>query len=121
MAVESRDLTILKKIIGYCDEITDANNQFGNTLENLKASSVYRNAVSMCVLQIGELSTQLTDEFKETHLGILWKSIKGMRNIIAHHYGKFDVDILWNTIDGRIPELKEYCLRCIEDLIQRDK
>jgi uncharacterized protein with HEPN domain len=116
MTQVNRDITILEKIISYCDEIDEANLQSGNSLEALKSNSVYRNATSMCILQIGELTTHLTSEFKQRFTGVPWKAIRGMRNIAAHHYGKFDVDILWETISTRVPELKEYCTECLKTL-----
>jgi len=42
-----------------------------------------------------------------------WKQIKGMRNIAAHGYENFDVDILWQTLKADIPELCEYCNKII--------
>jgi uncharacterized protein with HEPN domain len=104
-----RDIIILKKIVKYCDEISEANEAFGNKLEALTTSSVYRNAVSMCILQIGELAANLTDEFLREYTGVPWQAMRRMRNVAAHHYGKFDVDILWATISDRVPELRAYC------------
>jgi uncharacterized protein with HEPN domain len=111
-----RDISILLKVIKYCDEIEEAISQFGESIDALKSSSVYRNAVAMCILQIGELSIHLTDEFKTTYAKIHWKAIRGMRNIAAHHYGAFDAEILWKTITTRIPELRLYCADCISAL-----
>jgi uncharacterized protein with HEPN domain len=36
-----------------------------------------------------------------------------MRNIAAHHYGDFDLEILLATITDRIPELRDYCQKNI--------
>ena len=33
---------------------------------------------------------------------------------MIQYYGKFDVEILWNTISRKIPVLKVYCQECIE-------
>jgi len=54
MQLANRDITILDKIIEYCDQINEARTQLGDSLEALQGNSVYRNAVSMCILQIGE-------------------------------------------------------------------
>ena len=42
-----------------------------------------------------------------------WREIKTMRNIAAHNYGEIDIDILWETATGDIPDLKEYCKKFI--------
>jgi uncharacterized protein with HEPN domain len=67
-------------------------------------------------LQIGELTTYLSDDFKQTYTGIPWKQIKALRNIVAHSYGKIDDESLWETITGDIPKLKDYCSEIIHKL-----
>ncbi|MCL1946420.1 MAG: DUF86 domain-containing protein [Chitinivibrionia bacterium] len=42
-----------------------------------------------------------------------------MRNIAAHHYGKFSMEILHGTITESIPELKEYCQELLNESIIR--
>ena len=111
----NRDIDILKKILKYCVEIDEANDDFGNSIEILNAKSSYKNAVAMCVLQIGELTNHLSDNFKNTYSDMPWQDIRRMRNIAAHHYGSFDIGILWNTITDDIPALREYC----EDIIKK--
>jgi uncharacterized protein with HEPN domain len=111
-----RDITILNKIVGYCDEIDEAVSRFNATFEILENDTLLKNAISMCILQIGELATHLTDDFKDFHPLIPWRKITDMRNIAAHHYGKFNNDILWETITTDISPLREYCQRCIDEL-----
>jgi len=93
---------ILKKIIKYCMEIDEANKDFGNSIEMLKMKSTYKNAVAMCILQIGELVAHLSDDFKTTYFDMPWQDIKRMRNIAAHHYGTFDIETLWDTVENDI-------------------
>ena len=101
-------------MLKYCAEINDANNDFGNSIETLKSKSTYKNAVAMCVLQIGELTTHLSDDFKSAYSDMPWKDIKRMRNIAAHRYGSFDIDVLWDTVENDIPALRDYCNEIIE-------
>ena len=37
----------------------------------------------MCIIQIGENVERLSDDFKENHSNIPWRSIKDMRNIMT--------------------------------------
>lgn len=37
-----------------------------------------------------------------------------MRNVVAHKYGAFDFDVLWETITEDIPELYNYCKTRLE-------
>jgi uncharacterized protein with HEPN domain len=119
MSPESRDISILERIVAYCDEIDITKDYFGNSKDVLLANRIYKNALSMCVLQIGELTTLLTEEFRSTHTDVPWNDIKKMRNIAAHHYGKFSVDFLWDTVTDDIDELRTYCKTCIEELTEQ--
>ncbi|MDR0293373.1 MAG: DUF86 domain-containing protein [Oscillospiraceae bacterium] len=104
-----KNLDILKRIILYCDEIKEAMNRLGSSYAALKDDSVYKNAVAMCILQIGELTVHLSDEFKAAYSDMPWQDIKNMRNIAAHRYGSFDTEKLWETISEDIPKLRRYC------------
>lgn len=75
--------------------------------------AVHIEILALCVLQIGELVGVLTDEFKEEHSEMPWKDIKQMRNVVAHRYGAFDFDILWETVTDDIPTLKEFCEKLV--------
>lgn len=33
---------------------------------------------------------------------------------VAHQYGQIDIELLWNTSNERIPELKKYCKGILE-------
>ena len=111
-----RDIDVLERIINYCNEIDEANTQFGKNLETLKSNSVYKNAVAMCILQIGELTAHLSEELKKEYNEMPWRDIKDMRNIAAHRYGSFDSEILWDTMEGDIPILKEYCEKILNNI-----
>ena len=109
---------ILERIIRYCNEIDEAMNHFGRTFEKLEPNTIYKNAVSMCILQIGELTSLLSDDFKAQYREMPWQDIKAMRNIAAHRYGTFDLTKLWETLMDDIPTLKEYCKKILSELIQ---
>jgi len=111
-----RQIEILKKIIRYCDQLDEARLRFGNSLEALESDSLYKSAAAMCVLQIGELSNHLGENFKKEFDGIPWSDIIGMRNIAAHHYGEFRSYYLWDTMINDIDFLRDYCITCIESL-----
>ena len=98
MNSSDRDIYIVKKIIKYCVEANDAISHFGDSLDILKENNIYKNASAMCILQIGELVRHLSEDFITIYKDMPWKQIKGMRNIAAHGYEEFDVDILWQTL-----------------------
>ncbi len=108
-----RDCSILKHIIRYCDEIDATATRFGNSYEIFSTDSAYRNACALCILQIGELSGHLSEDFRKTNAHIPWQQIRGLRNIVAHAYGSVDAKSIWQTIIEDIPALKSFCLQHI--------
>lgn len=104
-----RDLSILQHIVSYCEQIEQTVEYFGNEEEIFAENKIYRNAVALCILQIGELVGKLTEEFRQQHPAVPWRQIKAMRNIVAHSYGSVDPETTWEIITDDIPELKKYC------------
>ena len=109
MKAPERDLRILSHIVSYCGQIEMAVEQFGRDYAVFSSNPVYRNAVALCILQIGELVSNLSDEFKAQHTAMPWRQIKLMRNIVAHRYGTVDHSITWDVVENDIPTLKEFC------------
>lgn len=65
--------------------------------------------LSMAVFQAGELSNQLSDEFKQNHSDIPWTEIRGMRNLFAHEYYGMDIVKIGEVAVEDIPALAEFC------------
>jgi len=112
--MNSRDIVILKKVVQYADEIKGTVTRFDLDIDKFRNDYVAKNAIAMCVLQIGELAGKLTDEFKLTYSKMPWRDIISMRNRTAHTYENIDMEILWGIALKNIPELKLYC----EDIIK---
>lgn len=104
-----RDYELIEHILRYCDQIETAHRDFYNSEDVFRKSTTYQNAVSMCILQIGELVNHLSDDFKSNHSEIPWRQIKGMRNYVAHEYGSIDLDIVWQASTVSIQSLKSFC------------
>lgn len=113
MNISKRDLSTLQYMIDYCKQIRETISLFGKDYQIFTSNQTYRNACSLCILQIGELTNKLTDEFKEEYPGVPWKNIKGMRNIVAHAYGTVEPEIVWEIITEDIPNLQTYCSEII--------
>ena len=108
------DIEILKKILNYGEQIEEANRQFDTQRQSFEENSVYRNAVAMCVLQIGELAKHLSNDYKQyTQEEIPWHQIQALRNVVAHEYGKIDSESLWETITEDVPKLCNFCRKQI--------
>ena len=52
-------------------------------------------------------------ELLTTHPEIDWKNVKGLRDIIAHHYFEVDAEQIWWIIENELQPLK----KAINDMI----
>jgi uncharacterized protein with HEPN domain len=67
-------------------------------------------AVIMSLIIIGEAATKVMErhvEFTEQHPEIPWRSMRGMRNRIAHGYFDINLDVVWDTVQTALPMLLE--------------
>ena len=78
MPATNRDRDIIEHVLRYCNQVEVAHRDFGCSKERFEESSTYQNAVSMCILQIGELVGRLTNDFKTENTQIPWHKIRGM-------------------------------------------
>lgn len=65
-------------------------------------------AVVMSLVIIGEAATKVMDshpEFTVEHPNVPWRSMRGMRNRIAHGYFDINLDVVWDTVRTALPEL----------------
>lgn len=57
---------------------------------------------------IGEAVKNLPDEFRIQYPLVDWKGYAGMRDKLIHHYFGVDYDIVWDSLQNEIPELKQW-------------
>ncbi|KII30234.1 hypothetical protein NL64_19105 [Pseudomonas fluorescens] len=65
-------------------------------------------AVIMSLKIIGEAATKLMDryaEFTTSNPQVPWRSMRGMRNRIAHGYFDINLEVVWETVQAALPEL----------------
>jgi uncharacterized protein with HEPN domain len=67
-------------------------------------------AVIMSLIILGEAATKIMEGyagFAETHSDVPWRSMRGMRNRIAHGYFDINLDVVWGTVHTALPALLE--------------
>lgn len=65
-------------------------------------------AVIMSLIIIGEAATKIMDrypEFTVENAQVPWRSMRGMRNRIAHGYFDINLDVVWETGQVALPAL----------------
>lgn len=67
-------------------------------------------AVILNLVIIGEAATKALlnhGVFLDQHPEVPWRSMKGMRNRIAHGYFDINLDVVWDTVQTALPDLLE--------------
>lgn len=103
----NRDISILEHILEYCSDLADFRKRFGDSIESFLSDIPYQLACNMAILQIGELSTKLSDDIKKEIPDIPWHQVKGLRNYLAHDYGSIRLEDMWDTIINDITLLEK--------------
>jgi len=109
----------------YLDHMLEAAQQACSYAEGLRkkdfiADKRTQQAVILNLVIIGEAATKLLKDyskFLDQHPDVPWRSMKGMRNRIAHGYFDIDLDVVWETMQTALPQLLERtaCLPAIRE------
>ena len=54
---------------------------------------------------LGEAARKVSKDFCQQHPEIPWNRVSGIRNRLIHGYFDIDLDIVWETVTARLPEL----------------
>jgi uncharacterized protein with HEPN domain len=66
-----------------------------------------RNAVERNLEIIGEAARRVSEETRQSLSDIPWRSVIGMRNVLAHEYGEIRYEILWTVVRDKLAPLIE--------------
>ena len=75
-------------------------------------------AVIMSLIIIGEAATKIMDgytAFTQAHSEVPWRSMRNMRNRMAHGYFDINLDIVWDTVQEWLPELLKQLPSVLQD------
>jgi uncharacterized protein with HEPN domain len=76
--------------------------------EDFLADKRTQQAVIMSLVIVGEAATKIMDahaSFAEANPQVPWRSMRGMRNRIAHGYFEINLDVVWETVQSALPDL----------------
>lgn len=80
----------------------------GLAKDDFLADKRTQQAVVMSFIIIGEAAAKVMDgyaQFAQTHADLPWRSMRNMRNRMAHGYFEINLDVVWDTVQEWLPQL----------------
>jgi uncharacterized protein with HEPN domain len=76
------------------------------SFEDFKKDDKTSSAVMRKFEIIGEATKNIPEEIRKEHSAIPWREMVGMRDKLIHFYFGVNYDLVWQTIQNRLPQLK---------------
>ncbi len=65
---------------------------------------------------VGEAVKAVPTELRQKYPDVPWQRIAGLRDILIHHYFEIDVDIVWDVVQNKLPELNRQIQAVLGDI-----
>lgn len=102
--IQPTDLRILNLMIEKIDRLTSIIKQ--NTLKEIESNFVLSDSLQYEFEKLYEDTTRLSSEFRITHRDFPYDELRAIRNRVAHDYESVIIEILYDTVNKNIPDLK---------------
>ena len=96
----------------------------GLAKDDFLADKRTQQAVIMSLIIIGEAATKAMDayaEFIQAHAEVPWRSMRNMRNRMAHGYFDINLEVVWETVQDWLPELLKQLPAVRQDADDEDR
>ena len=77
------------------------------TFQQFLQSRLHQHAILKSIEIIGEAANHIGKEIRQANPQIPWQNIISMRNRLVHGYFDVDLNRVWDTAQGDIPQLIE--------------
>ena len=84
------------------------------TIEKFLIDETAQRAFVRSLEVIGEATKKLSSEFKSKYPEIEWRVIAGTRDKLIHDYFGVDLELVWDIVATKIPQLKDQVERIIQ-------
>jgi uncharacterized protein with HEPN domain len=101
--LDEKQIGLLKDILDSCRQIRTYLD--GMNRETFIADILVQDAVLRRLEIIGEAASRISPDTQSLFPTLPFRSMRGMRNIIAHDYGEVDLEQVWKTAAANVPDL----------------
>lgn len=102
MPLDRRDPAHLWDIVEQAKRAVASTN--GLTLAEFLANETLLLATERRLEIIGEAARRLSGGFRDEHPEVPWRSVIGLRNVLAHEYDDIEYARLWAVVRDRLPD-----------------
>jgi uncharacterized protein with HEPN domain len=103
MRLSSKDLVRLEHIRDAALEAIE--HAEGRLRGDLDTDRQLKHSLVRCIEIIGEAANSLSAELRSSSPQIAWQQIIAARNRMIHAYFSINLDIVWRTVQERLPSL----------------
>lgn len=97
-----RDRQAIEDMLEFCDQAARLVTRGRAAFES---DEMLRLAAEALTQRVSEAASRLSQGFQRQHSEVPWRAIRGMRNLVAHDYGRIDHRVVWNTLATDFPAL----------------
>ncbi len=110
MSFEPRDY--LKHMVAEAEYL--AAHSVDLTLDAFLADDTLQRAFVRSLEIIGEAAKKVPDDFRVAHPNVEWRAMAGMRDRLIHGYFGVDLELVWDVVRNKIPELRAELVRILK-------
>lgn len=110
MSFEPRDY--LRHILVEADYLIDRS--AGLSYDAFATDETLRRAFVRSLEIIGEAAKKVPEDFRARHAGVDWRGMAGMRDRLIHDYFGVDLELVWDVVRRRVPELRGQIAAIVE-------
>lgn len=105
----------------YLSEMLDAARAIRNFTQGMDRETFLedektKSAVTLQLLILGEASKAIPIDVKSLAPNLGWKGMAGMRDRLVHAYFNVDYDLVWDTVEYKVPQVEEGLEKLIDKL-----
>jgi uncharacterized protein with HEPN domain len=104
----------------YLEDMLDAIKKIeeyvqGFTFQEFCESDLQVDAVLYNLEIVGEAVKHIPESVTAKHPSVEWRKIAGLRDIIAHEYFGISLEIIWDVLENKLPDLRVQIATLLEE------